>query len=265
MKKTLALIMALSMSVCAFAACGESDDDDSTGSKKSSSSSYDDDDDDADYSGSNKNKKKEGGESSEADTEPVTDEPETEEPETEEPETTTEEITTEPETEKPEPTTEEATPVPAVLDDSYEDVIMDFETAINTQDGEGMLNAMFPSFVMTGLKEQLGSEWDSYLEMISEGFAQGFAGTAGESIAADFLVVLNPKSAEALTDISAQQAAVDEYCTELGISEKHTVEAAYTVTTNMSVTNNGKSNARDVDLIVYYVDNEWRIDTSSME
>ncbi len=265
MKKTLALIMALSMSVCAFAACGESDDDDSTGSKKSSSSSYDDDDDDADYSGSNKNKKKEGGESSEADTEPVTDEPETEEPETEEPETTTEEITTEPETEKPEPTTEEATPVPAVLDDSYEDVIMDFETAINTQDGEGMLNAMFPSFVMTGLKEQLGSEWDSYLEMISEGFAQGFAGTAGESIAADFLVVLNPKSAEALTDISAQQAAVDEYCTELGISEKHTVAAAYTVTTNMSVTNNGKSNARDVDLIVYYVDNEWRIDTSSME
>ncbi len=265
MKKTLALIMALSMSVCAFAACGESDDGDSTGSKKSSSSSYDDDDDDADYSGSNKNKKKEGGESSEADTEPVTDEPETEEPETEEPETTTEEITTEPETEKPEPTTEEATPVPAVLDDSYEDVIMDFETAINTQDGEGMLNAMFPSFVMTGLKEQLGSEWDSYLEMISEGFAQGFAGTAGESIAADFLVVLNPKSAEALTDISAQQAAVDEYCTELGISEKHTVAAAYTVTTNMSVTNNGKSNARDVDLIVYYVDNEWRIDTSSME
>lgn len=260
MKKTLALIMALSMSVCAFAACGESDDDDSTGSKKSSSSSYDDDDDDADYSGSNKNKKKEGGESSEADTEPVTDEPETEEPET-----TTEEITTEPETEKPEPTTEEATPVPAVLDDSYEDVIMDFETAINTQDGEGMLNAMFPSFVMTGLKEQLGSEWDSYLEMISEGFAQGFAGTAGESIATDFLVVLNPKSAEALTDISAQQAAVDEYCTELGISEKHTVAAAYTVTTNMSVTNNGKSNARDVDLIVYYVDNEWRIDTSSME
>ena len=265
MKKTLALIMALSMSVCAFAACGESDNDDSTGSKKSSSSSYDDDDDDADYSGSNKNKKQEGSESSEADTEPVTDEPETEEPETEEPETTTEEITTEPETEKPEPTTEEATPVPAVLDDSYEDVIMDFETAINTQDGEGMLNAMFPSFVMTGLKEQLGSEWDSYLEMISEGFAQGFAGTAGESIAADFLVVLNPKSAEALTDISAQQAAVDEYCTELGISEKPTVAAAYTVTTNMSVTNNGKSNARDVDLMVYYVDNEWRIDTSSME